>query len=159
LNALQWGLFAVLLAGCGYAFFSDLYRRRIPNWLCAALLLPGLVAGFLTGGAAGLGDHALHMVMALVVGMVLTRLGAIGAGDAKFYAACAAWFGLGAALGLLVSVSLAGLLLFAVWFGWRRIKRLPVRNRTGNLFDSLPYGIAIAAGTILSWPMLLSLSA
>lgn len=156
MNPVHVGLLGGLVLACAYAFYSDLFFRRIPNWLCAVVAIAGLIGAGVTGGLYPLGDHALHMAIALVVGMVLTALGMIGAGDAKFYAACATWFGLGRALSLLFSVSIAGLLLFVAWFAWRRIKRLPIRNKTGALFDSLPYGIAIALGAVIAGWMQLS---
>lgn len=156
MNPVQVGLWCTLVLLCAYAFYSDLFFRRIPNWLCALVAVIGMGGAMATGGLHPLGDHALHMVIALAVGMVLTALGMVGAGDAKFYAACAAWFGLGRALSLLFSVSIAGLLLFVCWFAWRRIKRLPIRNTTGGLFDSLPYGIAIALGAVAAGWMQIS---
>lgn len=100
------------------------------------------------GGLNGLGSQALHMVVALLGGMTLFSLGILGGGDAKFYAGVAAWFGLKQALPLLVYVTLSGLVLLIVWFGYRRMKRLPLRPAKATLSDSLPYGLAIGIGAI-----------
>jgi prepilin peptidase CpaA len=78
-------------------------------------------------------------------------MGVFGGGDAKFYAAVAAWFALGKAVLLLVSISLSGLALLVVWFSYRRMRRLPIgRSAGGTHFDSLPYGVAIGSGAVLT---------
>lgn len=140
----------VLVPACLFASWSDVSRRVIPNWLCGVVALAGLGVAIWTGGLEALGWHALHMVIALLVGMVLFRFGMLGGGDAKFYAACAAWFTLSQAGSLLLMVSLCGLGLFAVWFAVRRAMRKPIRMKPQDNFDRLPYGIAIAAGTVIA---------
>jgi len=142
---------AALVLACITASWLDLKYRRLPNWLCAATAIVGLAYAAWTGGLAPLGSHSLHLAAALIVGMVLFSMGVFGGGDAKFYAAIAGWFALGQALGLLVTVSLVGLLLLVLWIGWRRLTRKPVRVKGGTAFDSLPYGVAIAGGALVSW--------
>ena len=127
----------------------DVTSRRLPNWLCVATFAAGL--GFM---AAELGPGAAawalaHAMIALLLGMLLFRFDMIGAGDAKFYAACAAWFHLQHALALLVSVSLAGLILVFGWFGYRRFRRIRDDAEKGR-FGMVPYGFAIAAGAVLT---------
>jgi prepilin peptidase CpaA len=135
-----------LALACAAATWLDLTTRRIPNWLCGVTALLGLASAFVAGGAGAFGNHALHLAIALIAGMVLFRLGMIGGGDAKFYAAMASWFSLINAASLALMVALWGLVLLVVWFGYRRLRGLPVRKPGGTSFDSLPYGIAIAAG-------------
>lgn len=143
-----WPAAALSLAG-GAAAWLDLRHRLIPNWLCAVTLLAGLVAATVAGGLPALGNQSLHMAIALVAGMALFQFGVFGGGDAKFYAAVAAWFPLAQAGMLLISVTLCGLVLLVVWFSYRRIRRLPVR-RGGQHFEGLPYGVAIGAGAVLA---------
>jgi prepilin peptidase CpaA len=144
-----WASLALLLPACLHAAWSDLFRRLIPNMLCLATALTGLACAGVTGGVDTLADHCAHFLLALAGGMLLFRLGMIGGGDAKFYAGCAAWFGLPQAVSLLVTVTLAGFLLFLGWFVIRRIQRRPIRAASDRLFDRLPYGLAIAGGTLL----------
>lgn len=132
----------ILLA---YGAYSDIRWRRLPNWLSLALLGYGLAWAFTTDGLAMLGLHAAHMAIALVVGMVLFATGGFGGGDAKFYAGTAASFSLWQGIGLLLWVSLTGLLAM---LGWIILKRLPPfssRKREGD-FAKFPYGVAIALG-------------
>jgi prepilin peptidase CpaA len=144
--------FLVALGGLvAVAIWTDVRSRRIPNWLCGVNALLGLCySGFAAQGPDGpwqtLGFAALHVAAALVVAMGLFAAGAIGAGDAKYYASMAAWIPIQQALGLLVSVALAGVILLVVFLA----VRLPGRSRRANAkkddFDKLPYGVAIGLG-------------
>ena len=67
----------------------DVRTRRIPNWLVALLALAAAGATLGMDGWSALGSSAIHAAIALVVGMGLFALRAIGAGDAKFYSAAA----------------------------------------------------------------------
>lgn len=141
---------AALAILCAAAAWLDLTRRRIPNWLCGLTAVGGLAAAAALGGLGGLGSHALHMLIGLAGGMALFALGGFGGGDAKFYAAAAAWFGLGQALTLLLSVALSGLVLLILWFSYRRARGIPLRPRKNGPLDGLPYGVAIAGGAIVT---------
>ena len=143
-----WPVAVLSLAGAAAAWL-DLRHRLIPNWLCAVTLLAGLVTALVAGGFLALGSQSLHMAIALVAGMALFQFGVFGGGDAKFYAAAAAWFPLAQAGMLLISVTLCGLVLLVVWFSYRRLRGLPVR-RGGQHFEGLPYGVAIGAGAVLA---------
>lgn len=153
---LAWPLISkgLLVAACLAAGWGDLSQRRIPNWLCAATALAGLGYGFAAGGWPVLGSHAAHAALALVVGMGLFAVGAFGGGDAKFYAAVAAWFALSEAAALLMAVALSGLLLLVVWFTVRRAAGKPIRRTGGDPADTLPYGLAIGSGAVIGALML-----
>lgn len=140
-----------LLAGTGG--FLDLTARRLPNWLCALTTSAGLAWLGFDQNAAAAGWAAVHALIALVAGMGLFGFGWIGGGDAKFYAACAAWFPLSAGLFLLTSVSLAGLLLVLGWFGYRRFTRRRQNRKIGD-FAMVPYGLAVAVGAVAARAML-----
>jgi prepilin peptidase CpaA len=129
------------------ACWLDWRDRRIPNWLCGVLALIGLGLAAGSGGGTAIAQHAIHAFAALVVGMVLFRFGVFGGGDAKFYAAVAAWFPLALWAKLLIHVSLAGLGLLTVWFISRRIMGKKIRPKDPTKYDALPYGIAIAFGS------------
>jgi prepilin peptidase CpaA len=140
---------SALVVLCMIAGWLDLRERRIPNWLCGVTAIAGLLSGVLLGdGLSGLGSHALHLVLALAGGMILFSFGVFGGGDAKFYAAAAAWFPLSKAMLLLMMVALIGLALLIVWFTCRRVRGFPVRKLKGTGFDGLPYGIAIGTGAV-----------
>ena len=86
------------LAGVALTSFSlaagiaDIRSRRIPNWLTVGGA--GLGVGFAALGGAGSLLHALEGLTAgLAIGVALFLFKALGAGDAKFMAAIAAWAG------------------------------------------------------------------
>ena len=144
-------LFIVLLgAVVAVGSWTDVRLRKIPNWLCLFNLVLGLAWMFLAAGWAGVGAAALHVVGALAVGMVLTALGVLGAGDAKFYASMAGWLAPGHAIWLLVSVALAGLILLLGFMVWRLAGRSKARADDKSDFAKLPYGLAIGTGGLFA---------
>jgi len=140
----------VLTGLCCMAGWLDATQRRLPNWLCALTAGLGLMVAFLLEGPSAAGNHALHLAVALAVGLGLFGLRIIGGGDAKFYSGVASWFALAEAIKLLLYVSLSGLVLLLVWFVYRRAKHVPIRSKTNDLSDRLPYGLAIGAGAVLT---------
>jgi prepilin peptidase CpaA len=144
-TALELAPLALLTPLALAAAVFDVRTRRIPNALNAAIAVAGLVtvavlAGWLTAGLA-----LAHFAAALALGMLTFAMRLWGGGDAKFYAASAAWFPL-ADFGLLImAISIAGLALVIAWFVRRRFRR-DERETTGT--GQLPYGVAIAAGAI-----------
>lgn len=124
----------------------DIKDKRLPNWLCVALAVAAAAGLAFSQGAALLPSALLHAAIALVVGMLLFRLGAIGGGDAKFYAAAACAIPLtpaAAPLALLGWTSAAGLVLLIAMATGRR-----VLGRPGGILKgwAVPYGVAVAAG-------------
>lgn len=144
-----WALLVVLAALVAIGSWTDVRERRIPNWVSLATLLAGLGAVGMQGGWAALGWAAAHFGVALVIGMILTAMGWVGAGDAKFYAALAAWLPIQLGLRLLVSVALAGLVLL-VFFMLRRRGRIGRTSKHQSDFDKLPYGVAIGIGGLIA---------
>lgn len=145
----------VLAAGCLLmAVISDIRALKISNIYPACLLLLFVMSRAIWGFSAADWAHMLHFALALSAGMVFFKIGWIGGGDAKLYAAAAIWFaGVNAAL-LIFATGLAGLLLAIVYI----IKRLASRNADGSKRSErrIPYGVAIAGGA-LSMGMILGL--
>jgi prepilin peptidase CpaA len=148
-NLLSGSLLAMLAILVSYAAWTDVRQRRIPNWVSAVTLATGLAAIFAVGGPEQMGWSTAHSAVALVVGMILTAFRWIGAGDAKFYAAIAAWLPIQLGLWLVVSVALAGFLLL-VGFAMKRRGRIARTSDEHSDFDKLPYGIAIGFGGLLA---------
>lgn len=137
------GVAALASAGAIASWF-DTKQRRLPNWLALALLLAGLCYAALVGGLPQLGSHMLHAAIALCVGMALFAARVVGGGDAKYYAATAAWFSLSLGLQLLVWTALSGLVVLLVWSVLRRMKGKTAGFGSREQSDQLPYGVAIA---------------
>lgn len=137
----------VLASSAATGAWLDARYRRLPNWLCASTAVAGMVVVYLEAGPPPAAWATGHAIVALLVGMVLFRLGMVGGGDAKFYAACAAWLPLQQGLKLLLTVSLAGLLLVVVWFSIRGIRRSWSDAGKGK-YAQVPYGVAISIGAL-----------
>lgn len=138
---------AILLA---LASWLDLRERRIPNWLTLLIATSGFLFVYSTGGLTTFGLSVLHLFVALLGGLALFALKLVGAGDAKLYAAIAAWFSIFDGLRLFVSVASAGLMVFVVWFAVRRLQGKPVLRAGDDPHDMLPYGIAISLGGLMT---------
>jgi prepilin peptidase CpaA len=156
-------LIALLVA----AAWVDVREHRIPN----ALVFPGIALGLmfahLPGGSVG--GAALGVAVGMAMGLPLYALRAMGAGDVKLMGMAGAFLGAGDMFvaGLVIFVVGGVLGLVAVW------RRRAFRQLGANLKDMaggltarlaggpaaagaaapsvgvLPYGVAIAAGTIL----------
>jgi prepilin peptidase CpaA len=138
--------FAVL---AGYAAWSDARVRRIPNWLCLLTAATGLVVVADQSDLADTVDNIAHALIALVIGGFGFYKRIWGGGDAKFYAASAVWLDLDQFFTLLSLIAAAGGVLVLAMFALRSNKSLK-RERF-----SVPYGIAIGVGALLSllWSM------
>jgi prepilin peptidase CpaA len=141
---------AVLAALGLLACWFDIRERRLPNWLVLATLAAGLGLAAWRGGIEVLPWHLAHLGIALVAGIGLYALRALGAGDAKYYAALAAWFTLGDGLKLLMAVSFAGLVLALGWLAWRKLSGNPAPRKPLDDMDKVPFGVAMAAGAVLA---------
>lgn len=129
------------------AALSDLRSFRIANIFPAILLLLFPVAYGLAGFSGALWPNIFHFLLALVVGMALFARGWIGGGDAKLYAAAALWFDWTGAVALIFLTGVSGLILALAFVAARMLglrKDVPKEDRR------IPYGVAIAAGAILS---------
>jgi len=153
----------------GAAVVTDIRERKIPNKLTVSGLLAGIVLGTVLEG--GLPLMALSGAgLALLVSFPLVALGAFGAGDAKLLTAVGAFVGPGGLLSVALYAALAGGLL-AVGNTIRRGAFLGVLINMKNLVvywislgrhgerigldspgaESVPYGLAIAAGALVAW--------
>ena len=107
MNAVLVLKFLAFLALLAIAASWDIRERRIPNMVTVSGLLFGLFVGVaVEGGMPGLALAGAGL--ALLVTFPLFALGAIGAGDAKFFAAIGAFLGPGALLPAALYGGLAG---------------------------------------------------
>jgi prepilin peptidase CpaA len=168
MTSLSLPIRVTLSAILAVAAVSDLRTRRIPNWLTLPAIPVGVTAQAMFGdglwaGLAGFGA-------ALAAFFLLFAVGAMGAGDVKLFAAVGAFVGIRHLLVVFVMIGLAGgiaALIVAFRAGaltrvlrntgaiagslfggrWEELRRRSDLNQSGAL--RLPYGAAIAAGTLL----------
>jgi prepilin peptidase CpaA len=151
------------------ASWTDVKARRIPNWLT----LGGMIAGLAVRAWMGPGplvDGALGVGLGLLLAAPFFAVGALGGGDAKLLMAVGAFMGpadlaraslviavVGGLIALLEAArrgvllptlaSCGSLLLSWVTLGRRGRERMVV----GGQRLAVPYGVAIAAGSLLWW--------
>ena len=158
-------LVALLVLACWF----DLRERRIPN----ALTLAGATAALLVRSGWGWGsvlEGAAGAGLSVVVGLVPFALGFLGGGDVKLLGAVGAFMGTDRLFGALLLVAVVGGVL-AMFEAMRRralghaltntfgvAKHLVLFGRAGVAptleapgVMSVPYGVAIAVGSLLWW--------
>lgn len=136
---------AALIAVIGAAL--DVRSRRIPNRLVMALAIAAAGATLVSFGWAALGSAALHALIALLVGMALFALRAIGGGDAKFYSAAAFGVPLSGALGMLAFTAISGLVAVVAMLIWYRGFKMSAGQERRSW--TLPYGLPICCGFLI----------
>jgi prepilin peptidase CpaA len=153
------------------AAWTDVTARRIPNWLTVM----GAVAGLAVRASMGLGplwSGALGLALACLLALPLFLAGALGGGDAKLLMAVGAFMGLADILPAALAIALVGGAL-AIIEAARRGVLVPTLASCGLLLVSwatlgrrgqttsrptgrgerlaVPYGVAIAVGSLLWW--------
>ena len=145
----------LLLVAAGW----DLATYTIPN-LISVLLIVGFALFALTSGMSTsiVAGHFAAGAIALVVGFGLFAFGYIGGGDAKVFAAIAAWFGLH---DLPEFVLLASVFGGALTLGLLTMRKFPLPAplaaqdwilRLHEPRGGIPYGVALSAGAIVILP-------
>jgi len=170
MTAFEFPVGICLLGLLGVAAGSDLHSRRIPNWLIlAGLTLALAVQWRLHGAAQGYASWGLGLLTGGGLFFPLYLLRGMGAGDVKLMAMVGGFVGPDLAFQIvLVTCAIGGIWALAVVVSRRAWKSagnnvlaivLSKAGRSGSLFEaeegaahasvgSLPYGVAIALGTL-----------
>ncbi len=159
---------------CFYVAFTDMREMRIKNHAVMALALVFVVVGFFVlppWSGDWVGGHLgpisltlpvyvwqlLHIIVVLLIGIILNAAGVMGAGDAKFCAAAAAFVWVGDLMLVMVILTATTLGAFAAhrlakhsplrrmalhWESWDRGKQFPMGlTLAGSLAIYLILGI------------------
>lgn len=141
-----------------YASTSDLVSMTIPNRISAALILGFAVFSWWSGmDWETLSGHLLVFAISFAIVLVLFAAGQIGGGDAKLISATALWFGMESTLVYLVYAGLLGGALTLVMLSLRGLPLPRAVNQIGWIStlhrnDRVPYGIALGAAALLTFP-------
>lgn len=159
-SVVEIALFTTLVALLVCAAISDARRFIIPNFISIGVAVLFFIAWFILPVQTPILSHIGSALLVLIIGMLLFRFRLFGGGDVKLWAAAALWFGFGAFYTQVMYISLVGGLLgiilyvarisVARWHGAKRgvqVSALPQLLQDGA---AVPYGVAIAAGTILT---------
>ena len=160
-----------LICALGFAIagaLNDIRSGRIPNWLTYTSLTAALVVRGAIAGWPGLRSGLQGVALAGGLFLLLFLLGGMGGGDVKLMAAVAGWAGTAQVAALLIASALAGgiLALGYVVLGKRirltvlnilelarhylnsGVRPHPVLNIRESASMRIPYGLAIAFGTL-----------
>jgi prepilin peptidase CpaA len=161
----------VVIGITSLAVFFDLKERRIPNWLILFCFSAGVIIN-IDRGIAYFVQSIVGFAAGIVVLLVPFFFGWIGAGDVKYFAAIGAILG----IELLPRVLFYSAVVGGIWavvavlvgrvkggfvrMAWNdcklailtggRVLPEPVSVRVARGAPSLPWGVALAAGTILA---------
>jgi prepilin peptidase CpaA len=170
-------LLAVVLAVTAAIF--DLRQHRIPNWLTYPGMLIGLVARWVVYrhdsflGWKGLASGFAGLLLAGGVMFIFFAVRAMGAGDVKIMAAIGAFVGPGTAVSVLLATAICGGVLaigYALYrkrmvktlknlasvlrfHAWAGVQAHPEVNLDNPEALRMPYGLAIALGTLYAFAM------
>ncbi len=161
-------LLIVALALAITAAVFDVQQHRIPNWLTYPGMVSGIVLRGVLFGWKGLGSAVEGFAFAGGVMLLFYAVRAMGAGDVKLMAAIGSLLGPRQSVVVLVATAICGgvlaigyalyrgrmwatiknvgsVLRFHAWAGLRAHPELNLDNPTAL---RMPYGLAIAAGTL-----------
>ena len=142
-----------------FAAVMDVFTMRIANAISIALFLMFLIAALAAGlSLEQVGIHLAVGMAVLVANMVLFHFRFIGGGDAKLLAAASVWIGYGQLVPFIAYVTIFGGLLALLILGYRSLPAAalplpPWAVRLHQRGEGIPYGVAIAAGALLVYPM------
>jgi prepilin peptidase CpaA len=149
-------LFPGLMIAAG---LCDVMTFTIPNRLCLTVALAFVPCALLAHlSLAAIGLHLLIGLAALAFGLLAFAMRWMGAGDGKFIAASALWFGLGDITLYAVAFSIAGGLIALALLSLRQIP-LPAflmqHEWIARLWGGragVPYALAFACGGLFAYP-------
>jgi len=142
------------------ACYGEVKWRRIPNWLTILGMVLGLGSAFVEGWTTGLWYSFLGLAIGGGVFLPFCLMGVVGGGDMKLMAAVGAIVGYPLVLRCLTDACMAGGILAIAIMAWHGVLLTTLTNSFRIIFGMpkvrkglakppmVPYGIAIAAGTL-----------
>jgi len=137
----------ILVGAIAAAAIEDSIRLRISNVTCAIVAGAAVAAMLATGPSLALWQNFTLFAIIMVLGTAAFAAGLFGGGDVKLLAAIGLWLDLRGGLFLLAAVLLAGGMVAIAYLAASLVRRSNLRAaRTRRV----PYGIAIALGTLIA---------
>jgi prepilin peptidase CpaA len=170
MNADLFLLFDALAVAFAAAVW-DVQQHRIPNWLTYTAMLGGVLLRSYFFGWRGAVSAVLGLLLAGGIIFVFYMLRAIGAGDLKLMAAIGSLVGPHDITVTLLATAIAGgvlAIVYATYYGrlrstavnvgsvlrfhaWSGLQAHPEINLDNPETLRMPYGVAIAAGTLYTF--------
>jgi prepilin peptidase CpaA len=142
-----------------YAAVVDVLSMRIANAVSIGLAVSFVAVAVIAGMPAQ--QLLVHLGVGgavLLANMLLFHFRLVGGGDAKLLAGAALWIGYEHLIPFIVYVTVFGGALALLLLAYRRMPAgaLPLpawAARLHNRREGMPYGVAIAAGALVVYPM------
>ena len=168
-------LLIIALALSITAAVFDVQQHRIPNWLTYPGIVSGLVLRGVLFGWKGLGSAFEGLLLAGGIMFVFYMVRAMGAGDVKLMAAIGSLVGPGHAIAVLLGTAISGgvmAIVYAIYrrrmwatlrnlgsvlrfHAWAGLQAHPELNLDNPTALRMPYGLAIATGTLYAFLIML----
>jgi prepilin peptidase CpaA len=168
-------LLIIALALAITAAVFDVQQHRIPNWLTYPGIVSGLVLRGVLFGWKGLGSAVEGFLLAGGIMLVFYMVRAMGAGDVKLMAAIGSLVGPGHAIAVLLGTAISGgvmAIVYAIYrrrmwatlrnlgsvlrfHAWAGLQAHPELNLDNPTALRMPYGLAIATGTLYAFLIML----
>lgn len=136
------------------AALQDLAALRISNVFPALALILFVAWLFANGVPATIWQNGIVFAAVFAIGLLLFAIHWLGGGDVKLLAAASIWFDFSGGLLLLIYVALCGGVLGLALILGRRVTTERFRRRSGwpavQIGGPIPYGVAIAAGVMMT---------
>ncbi|MEC0128617.1 A24 family peptidase [Paenibacillus pabuli] len=115
------------------AFVTDVRSMKIPNRLTIPVTAAGFLAHIISGGWEGFLFSAVGFAVGFGVLLLMYMIGAVGAGDVKWFGGMGAWTGLAFGVHVIIySVLYAGAIGLVILL-FRRDSGKRIRGMAGNL--------------------------
>jgi prepilin peptidase CpaA len=162
-------IIAVLGIAVGVSLITDLSSRRILNIITFPAILLGFILHTASAGLEGFFFSGIGFLVGLGLLLIPFFLGGMGAGDVKLMAAVGALMGTGFVLSVFLFAGITGGLMALYMIARDRgaftslksiMYAVPLLKGTAGSFQAfrsqakkttLPYGVAIAAGTVITF--------
>jgi prepilin peptidase CpaA len=146
----QLGIETLCLLGFVAAVaFLDLRTRRIPNWLTVAAAVVAVAVAAARAGWQGAIISGAGVLTGLAIFLPFCLAGKLGAGDVKAMGAVGAFLGpVGVLLAAVYTLLAGGIAATLAIVSSRRAAADQSASAVGR--QQLPYGLAIACGTLAS---------
>jgi prepilin peptidase CpaA len=142
-----------------FAAYYDIRWRRIPNKLTYTTILAGVALHVLNGGLYGLKIALLGLVIGGGLFLLVYLIGGMGAGDVKMMGGVGSCLGSQAIIpAIIFTVFIGGIMaILTLIYNWLKRALSPTARSGTTLTEStkknkssLPYGVAIAGGTLVT---------
>jgi prepilin peptidase CpaA len=138
---LKAGVWVLVIIFAGIAGWSDLRRRRIPNWLTVPGLVAGIVANSVVSGWPGARSSLLGAGLGLGLLLPFVLIRSFGAGDWKLVGAMGALLGTRDLIVVLAGTVVVNAVIALFLVVWKKRVRQTLRN------------IGLLAGSLISLRM------